>query len=52
LCRYDVVYNHTGEGTDQMPNMFSFRGLDNKVYYMMEESKFPYKNYTAGLYKS
>ena len=43
----DVVYNHTGEGTDQMPNTFSFRGIDNKVYYMMEDSKYPYKNYTG-----
>ena len=44
----DVVYNHTGEGTDQMPNTFSFRGpLDNKTYYMMEDSKHPYKNYTG-----
>jgi len=43
----DVVYNHTGEGTDQMPNTFSFRGLDNKAYYMMEESAHPYKNYTG-----
>ena len=43
----DVVYNHTGEGTDQMPNTFSFRGIDNKTYYMMEDSKHPYKNYTG-----
>ena len=43
----DVVYNHTGEGTDQMPNVFSFRGIDNRAYYMMEDSKYPYKNYTG-----
>ena len=30
-----------------MPNTFSFRGIDNKVYYMMEDSKYPYKNYTG-----
>ena len=25
----DVVYNHTGESTDDRPNFCSFRGIDN-----------------------
>jgi isoamylase len=32
----DVVYNHTGEGDDGGPT-FSFRGLDNKVYYLLDQ---------------
>ncbi len=28
----DVVFNHTGEGKENTPNM-SFRGIDNNVYY-------------------
>jgi len=30
----DVVYNHTGEGPADGP-LFSFRGLDEKAYYML-----------------
>jgi glycogen operon protein len=30
----DVVFNHTGEG-DQRGRTFSFRGLDNRLYYMI-----------------
>jgi isoamylase len=30
----DVVYNHTAEG-DERGHTISFRGLDNKVYYML-----------------
>ncbi len=30
----DVVFNHTGEGGEDRPNI-SFRGLDNKTYYML-----------------
>jgi isoamylase len=42
----DVVYNHTGEGSGRF---FSFRGIDNKSYYMMEDlnGKTAYKNYTG-----
>ncbi|KNA12198.1 hypothetical protein SOVF_128120 isoform A [Spinacia oleracea] len=37
----DVVYNHTNEGDDKYPYTTSFRGIDNKVYYMLDEdSKF------------
>jgi glycogen operon protein len=30
----DVVFNHTGEGNDK-GRTFSFRGLDNELYYML-----------------
>jgi isoamylase len=30
----DVVFNHTGEGNEQGPTL-SFRGLDNRTYYML-----------------
>ncbi len=30
----DVVFNHTGEGNEQGKN-FCFKGLDNKIYYML-----------------
>jgi glycogen operon protein len=30
----DVVFNHTAEGDERGPS-FSFRGLDNKTYYML-----------------
>ncbi|KAL5201712.1 hypothetical protein ABZP36_036066 [Zizania latifolia] len=32
----DVVYNHTNEVDDANPYMTSFRGIDNKVYYMLD----------------
>ncbi|PKI45578.1 hypothetical protein CRG98_033894 [Punica granatum] len=32
----DVVYNHTNEADDEHPNTTSFRGIDNKVYYMLD----------------
>ncbi|XP_026660980.2 isoamylase 3, chloroplastic isoform X2 [Phoenix dactylifera] len=32
----DVVYNHTNEADDDHPYTTSFRGIDNKVYYMMD----------------
>jgi glycogen operon protein len=31
----DVVFNHTGEGQEKSPTI-SFRGLDNKTYYMLQ----------------
>lgn len=41
----DVVYNHTGEEGD--PNYFvNFRGIDNGVYYMLDENGH-YRNYTG-----
>jgi len=30
----DVVFNHTAEGNDEGP-ILSFKGLDNKIYYML-----------------
>ncbi|XP_064981661.1 isoamylase 3, chloroplastic-like isoform X1 [Musa acuminata AAA Group] len=32
----DVVYNHTNEANDRHPYTSSFRGVDNKVYYMLD----------------
>ncbi|XP_004299680.1 PREDICTED: isoamylase 3, chloroplastic-like [Fragaria vesca subsp. vesca] len=32
----DVVYNHTNEADDAYPYTTSFRGIDNKVYYMLD----------------
>ncbi len=41
----DVVYNHTGEGNEYGP-IHSFRGLDNNIYYMLENGRH-YKNYSG-----
>ena len=41
----DVVFNHTGEMGYDGPSL-SFRGLDNKTYYMLDEKGEPY-NYTG-----
>ncbi|KAM7258061.1 hypothetical protein ACFE04_013802 [Oxalis oulophora] len=32
----DVVYNHTNEADDKYPYTTSFRGIDNKTYYMLD----------------
>ena len=42
----DVVYNHTAEG-GVGGQTYSFRGIDNSIYYMMEEDGRSYKNYTG-----
>jgi glycogen operon protein len=42
----DVVFNHTAEGSEMGPT-FSFRGLDNTIYYILEEDKRYYKNYSG-----
>ncbi len=42
----DVVYNHTGEGNEQGPT-YSFKGIDNSIYYMLERNKAHYKNYSG-----
>jgi len=42
----DVVYNHTAEG-DHLGPTFCFRGLDNSVYYMLEDNKRFYRNYSG-----
>ncbi|HEY6676528.1 MAG TPA: glycogen debranching protein GlgX [Terrimicrobium sp.] len=41
----DVVFNHTAEGGADGP-MISFRGIDNKTYYMLD-SQGQYLNYTG-----
>jgi glycogen operon protein len=42
----DIVFNHTAEGNELGPT-FSFRGLDNTIYYMLDENKRYYKNYSG-----
>lgn len=41
----DVVFNHTGEGGTGGPT-YSFRGIDNSTYYMLD-SKNHYANYSG-----
>jgi len=42
----DVVFNHTSEGNEHGPT-FSFKGLENRVYYMLENGGRHYRNYTG-----
>ncbi|MCA8989194.1 MAG: glycogen-debranching protein, partial [Planctomycetaceae bacterium] len=45
----DVVYNHTCEGDDRGP-CYSFRGIDNEIYYMPaqgRDGKVTYANYSG-----
>jgi glycogen operon protein len=42
----DVVYNHTGEGNHLGPTL-SFRGIDNRVYYRLQEDPRFYTDYTG-----
>jgi len=42
----DVVFNHTAEGDNQGAT-FSFRGLDNNAYYILERDRSRYANYTG-----
>jgi glycogen operon protein len=42
----DVVFNHTAEGNDVGP-VLSFKGLENRVYYMLENGGATYKNYSG-----
>jgi glycogen operon protein len=39
----DVVYNHTVEGNDQGPT-YSYRGIDNLAYYLMQVDRSQYRN--------
>jgi isoamylase len=41
----DVVFNHTGEGDDR-GRTYSFRGLDNTIYYILTEDG-RYQNFTG-----
>jgi glycogen operon protein len=42
----DIVFNHTAEGSERGPT-FSFRGLDNTIYYILNENKRYYQNYSG-----
>jgi isoamylase len=42
----DVVFNHTAEGDHRGPTL-SFRGLDNATYYILEEDRSRYANYSG-----
>jgi glycogen operon protein len=42
----DVVFNHTAEGDHGGPTL-SFRGLDNRTYYILEHDRARYANYTG-----
>jgi len=41
----DVVFNHTAEG-DERGQTLSFRGIDNSIYYLLDE-KGHYRNYSG-----
>jgi isoamylase len=42
----DVVFNHTAEGDHTGPTQ-SFRGIDNSVYYVLEQDRSRYANYSG-----
>src|SRR5215475_13925309 len=42
----DVVFNHTAEGNHSGPTA-SFRGLDNNAYYILEQDRSRYANYSG-----
>ena len=42
----DVVFNHTAEGDERGPT-FSFRGLDNSIYYQIDPQTGAYANYSG-----
>jgi glycogen operon protein len=42
----DVVFNHTAEGDNPGP-VFSFKGIDNSIYYHLESDKQYYSNYSG-----
>jgi glycogen operon protein len=42
----DVVFNHTAENAHDGPT-FSFRGLDNTTYYILEQDRSRYANYSG-----
>lgn len=42
----DVVFNHTAEGDETGPT-FSFRGLDNSIYYILDPESRRYVDYTG-----
>ncbi len=42
----DVVFNHTVEGNHHGPTL-NFRGIDNSIYYLLEDDKRYYKNFSG-----
>ena len=42
----DVVFNHTAEGDERGPTL-CFRGLDNNAYYILENDRARYANYSG-----
>ena len=42
----DVVFNHTAEGNQLGPTL-SFKGLENRVYYMLGDGGSSYRNYSG-----
>ncbi|MEK6152553.1 glycogen debranching protein GlgX [Flavobacteriaceae bacterium 3-367] len=42
----DVVFNHTAEGGEKGPT-FSFKGIENRAYYLMEGDSWIYGNYSG-----
>jgi isoamylase len=42
----DIVFNHSAEGSELGPTL-SFRGLDNRIYYILDEDKRHYKNFSG-----
>jgi glycogen operon protein len=42
----DIVFNHTAEGNELGPT-FSFRGFDNSIYYILNENRRYYQNYSG-----
>lgn len=42
----DVVFNHTAEGNELGPT-FGFKGLENNVYYMLDQQTGEYRNYSG-----
>jgi len=42
----DVVFNHTAEGDERGPTL-GFRGLANDAYYILEDDRSRYANYTG-----
>jgi isoamylase len=42
----DVVFNHTSEGAHDGPTL-SFRGLDNAAYYILEQDRSRYSDYSG-----
>ena len=42
----DVVYNHTAEGDEKGP-IYNFKSMDKEGFYILEEDKVRYKNYSG-----